>query len=80
MLTMHDPGFVPHIGSGQLKQARFFEGGAHFGGKDHGERSDRNEELRILRFDPALAIGGKTSRRDEHVNVRMEEHGPRPGV
>ena len=32
---------------------RFLESSAHFGGKDQGESSDGNEELGILRFDPA---------------------------
>ena len=77
---MHDPWFGVDSGCLVVDKAGDFESGGHLGPEDHREGTNGNEELRILRFDPALAIGGKTSRRDEHVNVRMEEHGPRPGV
>ena len=31
-------------------------------------------------FDPGRVIGGKAPGGDEHVNMRMKEHGARPGV
>lgn len=31
-------------------------------------------------INPRLAIGRQTPGGDEHVNVRMKQHGPRPGV
>ena len=34
----------------------------------------------VFGIDPGRAIGGKTSSRNEHVNVRMKEHGPCPSV
>ena len=34
----------------------------------------------MFRLDPSLIIGSKSACGDQHVNVRMKQHGARPGV
>ena len=80
MLTMHHPGFVPNLRSNSVEKVGFFQSGAHLGAEDYGERVDWDEKLRVFRLDPASVIGTKASGGDQHMNVRMVEHGARPGV
>lgn len=80
MPGVNHPGFCPDRGRDALKQASLIERGTHLGAKDQRQGSNRNQKGRIFRSNPACTVQGKASGGDEHVNVRMIEHGPGPGV
>jgi hypothetical protein len=56
------------------------ESGTEFGAEDDGEGRIGNQEEGMFGMNPRLAIGRETSGGDEHVDVRMKQHGARPGV
>lgn len=80
MLGMNHPGFLPHLGGDVPEQAGAMESGTQLGAKDHRQGADWNQEGRVFGRNPPGAIVGKTAGGDQHMDVRMIEQGPRPGV
>src|SRR2546422_11481599 len=77
---MNDPANLPDAGRNEAKQPCLFQTGAEFGAEDNRERGVGNEKARMFRINPGWIVGSETSCGDEHVDVRMEEHGGRRGV
>ena len=80
VLGMNDPGNVPDGGWSESKKSGLFQTGTKLGAEDHRQSGVGNEKARMFGIDPGLAIGRETPGGNEHVNVRMEEHGARPGM
>ena len=80
VLRMNDPSFLPgrHWDAG--KQSRLFQSRTDFGTEDDRQGLTGDKEAWVLQFDPGCPIGGEATSGDEHMDVRMEEHGTCPGV
>lgn len=80
VLRVNDPANLPDGGWSESKQSCLFESGAKLGAKDDRQCRIGNQEEWVLGISPGLPILSETSGGDEHVDVRMKQHGPRPGV
>ena len=80
VLGMNDPANLPDGGWNESKKSGCFQTGTELGAEDRRQSRVGNEKARMFGIDPGLAIGCETSGRDEHVDVRMEEHGAGPGM
>lgn len=80
VLGVNNPARFPDGGRNELKQASLLESGTELGAENDGQGGIGYQEAGVFGTDPRLAIGRKTSGGDEHVNVRMKQHGARPGV
>lgn len=79
MLAVNNPFFLPERGTDLGKQSRFLDTGTKFRTKDHRQRADWDEKT-WFGIDPGSTIGGKSPGSDEHMDMRMEQHGARPGM
>ena len=80
VLGMNDPANLPDSGWNESKKLHFLQAGTELGTEYRRQSGIGNEKTWMFWRDPGLAIGGESSGGDEHVNVRMEEHGTSPGV
>jgi hypothetical protein len=80
MLGVNDPAQFPDGGRNEAEACRLFQTLSEFGAEQDRQSTDGNEELGMFRIDPGLSIGRQASGGDEHVDVRMEQHGAGPGV
>ena len=76
MLTVNDPWFFPEGWRHDANQACLFQSRTEFRTEDHRQSPNGDKEVGVFGIDPSRAIGGKTSSRNEHVNVRMEQPTP----
>jgi hypothetical protein len=80
VLGMNNPANLPDEGWNESKKACIFQSGTELGAKDDRQSGVGNEPSRMFGINPGLAIGRESSGSNQHVNVRMEEHGAGPGV
>src|SRR5205085_4047169 len=80
MLGMNDPANLPYGGRNEPEQVCLFQTGTKPGAEDGRQSGLRNEKAGMFGIDPALPAGRQTSGGDKHVDVRMKQHGARPGV
>jgi hypothetical protein len=80
VLGVNDPARFPDGGRNESKQSSLFESGTEFGAEDDGKSGIGDQEQRMFGIHPRPAIVRETSGGDEHVDVRMKQHGARPGV
>ncbi len=79
-LGMNDPVFLPNRYRGIGEQSRLFQPITELSAKNGRQRRIRNQEFGVFGPEPGLSVGGEASGGDEHVNVRMKQHGAGPGV
>jgi len=77
---VNDPIFLPHRAGNFFKEAGSAQSRTELGAKNERECSDRNQKRWIAGLNPACAVQREAARGDEHMNVRMVEHGSRPGM
>jgi len=80
VLGMDDPFLPPEGGGGPAEQAGLVQSRTELSAEDHRESPDGNQESRILRVHPRRGVGRQASGSHEHMDMRMEEHGARPGM
>lgn len=80
MLGMNDPVFLPHRYGSVGEQPRPFQSGTEFRAEDDREGTVGNQEFRMFGAHPGLAVRCEAACGDQHVNVRVNQHGARPGV
>jgi hypothetical protein len=80
MLGVNNPTLFPDGRGSEAEESRFFQTVAEFGAEQDRQSADGNKKLGMFGLDPGRAIGRQASGGDEHMNVRMEQHGARPGV
>lgn len=80
VLGVNNPARFPDGDGDEAKKSSILESGTEFGTEDDGEGRIGNQEEGVFGINPGLAIRRETAGGDEHVNVRMKQHGARPGV
>ena len=80
VLGMNDPVFLPNRYGGIGEQSRLFQSITELGAKNGRQRRIRNQEFGVFGFDPGISVGSEASGGDEHMDMRMKQHGARPGV
>lgn len=82
VLGMNDPANLPDVGWNESKQPCLFQTGTELGAEDRRQSGIGNEKAWMFGIDPGITILilREASGGDEHVDVRMEQHGARPGV
>ena len=80
MLGMNDPVFLPHRYGRVGEQSRPFQSRTEFRAEDDRQCTVGNQEFRMFGAHPGLVAGREAACGDQHVNVRVKQHGARPGV
>ena len=80
MLGMNDPVFLPHRYGRVGEQSHPFQSRTEFRAEDDRQCTVGNQEFRMFGANPGLVVGRKAACGDQHVNVRVKQHGARPGV
>jgi len=79
MLGMNDPVFLPHRYGRVGEQTRPFQARTEFRTEDDRQGTVGNQEFPMFGAHPGLA-GREAACGDQHVNVRVKQHGARPAV
>jgi hypothetical protein len=80
VLRMNDPVFLPDQYRHSGEQSRPFQAGTELRAEDDRQCRVGNQEFRMYGADPGLVAGREAACGDQHVNVRVKQHGARPGV
>lgn len=80
VLGLNDPANLPDGRGNESEKSGLFQTSTKLGAEDHRQSGVGNEKARMFGIDPGLAVECETAGGDQHVNVRMEEHGARPGM
>lgn len=80
MLGMNDPVFLPHRYGRVREQSRPFQSRTEFRAEDDRQGTVGNQEFRVFGAHPGLTAGREAACGDQDVNVRVKQHGARPGV
>lgn len=80
MLRMNDPVFLPHRYGRVGEQSRAFQSRTEFRAEDDRQGTVGNQEFRMFGAHPGLVVRREAACGDQHVDVRVEQHGARPCV